>query len=259
MNNETQKKSVRDNVLEAIKKGKVKMRPKWHFVLRGALLGFSTILVLLTIIYILSFIFFMMHQNGVWFVPSFGFLAFRTFIFSLPWLLIILAIVCIVILEFLVRYYSFGYRRPILYSMLGVIGLVIAGGIVIAATPIHGRFLRTAREGHLPIAGKFYRDFDRQHFHDVHPGVITQLTQDGFNIKTANDDVFSVEITPETRLPLGLNFSVNDRVVVLGEEGSSTIKALGVRKIDDDQFGTTSIRRGPGPRPHFYPRFAPQP
>ncbi len=232
MNNEPQKKSIHDSILKAIENGSVKMRPRWYFVGRTALLATGIVLLAFTLIYIASFIIFVMHQTGAWFVPSFGFRGVQAFLISLPWVLILISIMFIVILETLVRRYSFAYRRPLLYSALGVIGLVIVGGLVISATPLHSYFLRNAREGRLPIAGDLYRGYGMQRFHDIHPCTITGITKNGFQAQYSDGTMITVVITPETRLPLGSDFKVGDSVVVFGEHESGAIEALGVRKID---------------------------
>jgi hypothetical protein len=251
MNNEPEKNNLRDRVLGAIKTGQTTMKPRWRFVTETALYALGSVLLLLTIIYIISFIIFVLHQTGVWFVPTFGFRGIWIFLFSLPWILICISILFIILLEILVRHYAFGYRRPFLYSALGIIGLVIVGGVVIAATPLHPQFLRGAREGRLPFGSGLYQQFGMQHFHDVHPGTVTELIEDGFSMKSPNDVVYTVLITPETRLPFGTNFVVSDRVLVIGEESSTTIEAEGILKTES---GTTSQPRATVRRIHFYPR-----
>jgi vacuolar-type H+-ATPase subunit I/STV1 len=231
MNNNSNKKSIQDNIRSAIENGSIKMRPRWHFILRTALLATGMVLVACTLIYIASFIIFVVHQTGVWFVPSFGLRGVEAFLTSLPWILIFIAILFIIILENLVRKYSFAYRRPLLYSAFGVIGLVTAGALIISATPLHSFFLRNAREGHLPIAGGLYRDFGMRRFHDIHPCTIIEITPNGFKALYSDNEEVNVIINAQTRLPQGEMLQVHDTVLVFGE-GSTTIYALGVRKID---------------------------
>jgi hypothetical protein len=233
MNTSEPKKTIHEKMLESIKAGEVTMRPKWHFVLRGILLGFGAVLILFTLLYIISFIIFVLHQNGTWFAPAFGFRGLGILLFSLPWILILLAGIFIVVLEILVRRYSVAYRRPLLYSALGVIGIVLIGGFIIAQTSLHPRFFMNAREGRLPVAGGLYRGFGMQRISDAHPGIIVELNEEGFTMADPREDILTVIITPETQFPLGTNFTVHDRVLVIGKRASSTVTASGIRKIDD--------------------------
>jgi hypothetical protein len=236
MNNEPPKKSIKDSVLHIIKQGEVKMRPKWHFILNGILLGVGTALVVFTLLYLASFILFILRQNGIWFLPSFGFRGLGLLFFSLPWILILTAVIFIFILELLVRQYSFAYRRPLFYSALGVILLVVIGGFVIAQTDLHPGFYRTAREGHLPFAGKFYRDFGMGSPDNVCPCQVKEITENGFKATDPHDQEVTVVITPETKFPLGTNFAAGDEVLVIGDRKDEVIMAEGIRKIDDTFF-----------------------
>lgn len=250
MSNEHNKKTVQEKILQAIKAGEVTMRPRWHFVLRSILLGTGVVLVAFTLLYLMSFIIFVLHRNGVWFVPTFGF-GFRTlsiFLFSLPWLLILVSLFFIAVLEVLVRQYSFTYRRPLLYSALGIIIFVVLGGFAVAQTPLHSHFFSSAQENNLPFAGGLYRGFGMERVDKVYPCVILQVTDHGFVAKDSGGDQVEVVITPETRFPFGTDFSVGDRVLVIGDRASSTITAAGVRVISDLEQNRT---HGPRMRVHF--------
>ena len=137
---------LRDKVLGAIKNGKVKMRPKWHYVLKTALAITGGVLLSLALLYLVSFIFFALRANGVWFMPAFGLSGMRTFVMSLPWLLIFTSLLFIIILEILVKRYAFAYRKPLLYSVLGILALAIIGGFALARAPFHRSLLRRAQE-----------------------------------------------------------------------------------------------------------------
>src|ERR1019366_7165464 len=94
-----EKKTVEGNVFAAIHSGQVKMRPRWRFILETVLLGVGSIIVLLTLLYLVSFILFVLHESGAWFVPVFGLPGWVAFFHRLPWVLIGLAIIFIFILE----------------------------------------------------------------------------------------------------------------------------------------------------------------
>ena len=92
-NNNSQKSLITGEVLEKIKSGQVKMRPKAHFVLKTALVALGFILIILFVLYLISFIVFTLRMSGIWFAPGFGLYGIKIFLFSLPWLLILIAII----------------------------------------------------------------------------------------------------------------------------------------------------------------------
>ena len=199
--------SIRDQIFTAIQSGQVAMRPRWHFVLRGVLLASGSIFLVLALVYLASFILFMLRQSGAFFVPIFGSRGWYAFFLSAPWLLIILAAIFIVALEFLVRHYSFAYRRPLLYSVATILLLVTVGGSIVAATPFHRRLSNWAEHDRLPFGGDLYRQMAHPHFGDIHRGTIMATTSFGFIFKDDHSgEIMSVVVNSHTRLPLGAEF-----------------------------------------------------
>jgi hypothetical protein len=250
MNHNPEKNSLHEKILQSIKTGEVKMRPKWHFVLRGALVGIGTVLVALTLLYIISFIIFILHQNGTLFAPGLGVRGLGIFLFSLPWILIVITLIFIAVLEILVRRYAFAYRRPLLYSALAVVFLVLVGGVIIARTSLHPKFFIYAREGRLPIAGQLYRGYGMQRLPNIHPCIITEINENGFVAEDIRNERVVVMISSDTEFPFGTNFSIGDRVLVLGDRSNTTISATAIRKIEDTMY----MRQRPGtssPRVHI--------
>lgn len=209
------------------------MHPRWYFVLKAALAFTGTVFIVLTLLYLMSFIVFILRHNGVLLVPSFGLRGMQVFLLSLPWLLITLSVVFLIILELLVKQYAFAYRRPLVYSICGMLLLVTAGGLVIAMTPLHPGLFQQAREDKLPFAGPFYRQFVNQRLNDVHKGVLLEFVNDGFFIRNYYQEKLRVIVRPSTQFPYEQEFSVGEWVLVFGQRQDGTIEALGVRKIDD--------------------------
>ncbi len=247
MTEETPKKSIRDKVLETIRNGEVKMYPRWRFILKTGLLITGGLLLFLSLLYLISFILFITHRNGVWFAPVFGFKGVRSSFLSLPWLLILISILFILILELLVRRYSFAYKKPLLYSVVGIILFTIIGGGLLASTPFHEGLFEKAREDRLPITGLLYRRFGMSHSQNINSGTIQSITENGFIMTTPGGEKLEVAVTPETRLPYGFNFAEGNLVVVFGEREDGKIEALGVRKIDNptqENFrGSSTLKR----------------
>ena len=106
------------DILKKIKSGEVEMKPHWHFVLKSLLLLLGVIVISLLVVYILSFILFFLRQSGIGFVPLYGFRGVIIFVMNSPWLLIASVGALVVVLQLLVKKYSFSFRQPLLYSLL---------------------------------------------------------------------------------------------------------------------------------------------
>lgn len=234
MNNDPQKSATVKKVLNEIKNDQIKMRPRVYFVLKGILVIFGIFLVAFFTLYLISFILFALRASGVWYLSSFGFYGFRTSFVLLPWLLILIAIILLIILEILVKHFSFAYHRPILYSILGIIIFTLLGSFIIDKTQFHPRLFQKAQEERLPIMGKFYRDLGIEKDHNVCRGIVLEITNNSFQIKTPRGKVLDVNITSKTQFPDGIDIRKDDIVIVLGERDNNKIQAIGIRKIDDD-------------------------
>ncbi len=214
--NKKEEQKMERNVLAAISSGRIKMRPRWQFILQAALLGVGAVIILLTLLYLVSFILFALHESGAWFVPNFGLPGWWALFRRLPWVLIGFVIVFVVVLEVLVRRYAFAYQRPLLASALWIVGIVFVGGLVISATRFHREIFDFSRRSGLPVIGGIYQRFGVPRFDDIHRGEIVQMATGTFVIQDDDGDTSTIIIMPATRLPLGNGFEVGDMVVVLG-------------------------------------------
>jgi hypothetical protein len=241
MNDNNEINSIRDNILKSITDGRVTMRPKWHFVLRAILLISGIVLAVLALLYLISFIIFILHQTGSWFVPSFGLHGINEFLISFPWLIVLVAAIFLILLEILVRRYSFGYQKPLLYTTVGILILVTIGGFVVAATPLHRSLFDSARNEHLPFGGGFYKQFGTPHRDSVAIGSITQVSDTGYTIEDRRDMTFKIIISDGTNFPDGRDFQVGDSIAVFGDRTDNIIQAVGVKKVTGTE---------PPPPPH---------
>lgn len=230
----SKKSLLADKVSDRIHSGKVKMRPKVYFILKTVLIILGIILAGLFVLFLMSFIFFVLRARGVWYLPGFGLPGIRALFVLLPWLLFLTAIGLIAVLEILFKHFAFTYRRPILYSILGIVVLIFLGSFIIHKTSLHSGLFRRAQQGHLPIAGKFYRDFALPKSASLHRGVVSKITDNGFIMKMPNEEMLTVVINEKTRLPLPNKIKPNDTLIILGQRDDHTIQCFGIRQINDE-------------------------
>ncbi len=219
------------HLLESIRKGELKMRPKWHFVLKTVLILLGAIILLLSILYLVSLIIFGLRETGVIFTPGFGMKGTILFFRSLPWVLIILVGVFLIILEILVRKYSFAYKTPLLYSAFVIVLGALMGGWIIARTPLHWVVIHRAPEFNIPLVGPMYRDIRYPAFKEIHTGKIVFITPRGFDMQNPRDEMIVVVMNPETRVMKRMELHVGDNVMVIGPRIGNTIDAFAVRNI----------------------------
>jgi len=223
---------IKDKILAAIDTGKVKMRPRWHFILQTSLIIVGVALISLTLLFLISFIIFSLRNTGVWFAPSFGYRGIGVFLTSLPWLLIVLTVIFVVLLEILVKKYSFAYRQPLLYSALALVLIVTIGGVAIAQTPFHRGVMRQTFERHLPIAEPFYRGGGMMGPGLIHAGSIEEITANGFILSSRLGEDLNIITSPKAQFPAGYDLIEGDLIVVMGERSDDTVQAFGVREIE---------------------------
>jgi hypothetical protein len=233
MNDTLNKKPIQEEILEEIKRRHIAMRPRWKFVLQAVMCVVGVIILILALLYLGSFIIFSLRKTGAWFVPAFGFQGWYRFVTSLPWLLVFFSIIFVAILEVLVRRYSFAYRRPIFYSVLGIVAFVIVGGFLISRTPLHGSLFKYVEKHRTPIIAPFYRGFGERRPGGIYPGTVREIRKQGFLLQDRRGVMIPILITPATRLPFDRSFLIGDLVLVLGELRGDVLEAFGIRKISE--------------------------
>lgn len=122
-----------NKIIEKIKEEDIKMKPKWHFVLK------TVLVILLGIVSFLMALFF----------SSFILFSFRPF----PWILFLLSIVFIIVLESTLREFKIVYKKPIIYSLLIIIIVLFATGMFLNKTRFHEKVERR----NLPGIRKIYK------------------------------------------------------------------------------------------------------
>ena len=234
MNNPEEKNPARLDIMKAISRGDIRMKPRWHFVLLSSLYVIGAFIVFLTLLYITSLGVFFVRDSGAFFAPSFGGRGWFSLLQSLPWLLILFILLFAIVLELLVRRYAFVYKKPLLMSLLGILGVIFLGGFFIA--PLHHGVALSVHRGELPspIDMLYHGPLRMPPPPDTYHGEIVAIGQTGFVIVDEDHGTTTVLITPQTRLPYGENFTAGERVVVIGDaDASGTVRAFGIREIDE--------------------------
>lgn len=232
-------KDIRSQVLARIAEEKVSMRPRWQFVVHAALVALGAVLLVLTLIYLASLVVFFLRESGLWFAPVFGVRGWFDMLRSLPPILILLVVACSLILEYLVRLSTFGYRRPVMVTLGGIVLLVIIGGVAVGFTPFHHQLERLGAPPdesleHAPLGFWYHGALRPPPPGDVFRGVVVIHDGDRIVIQSAEVGTTTLLIDKKTRLPYGEDFAPGDMVLAIGDEtASGTVHAFGIRTVDD--------------------------
>lgn len=237
---------LKETIIRKIQEGHVHMQPRWHFVLRTTLIVVGTVIVALGVVYLFSFVLFVLHRNGLLFAPGLGVRGLVFFVASSPWLLIVLVGAFLVTLYLLVKHYAFSYRRPLVYSILAIALFAIGGASILHAFSMHERIGAFAQQHNVPGMGPLYKKMTERRPDGVTHGVVMELHPSGFRLETEDGEDVDVRVTNRTKTPRGLGYDVDDTVLVFGDRDGDTITAFGVRPVSGDSAFSRPKGRGPG-------------
>jgi hypothetical protein len=223
---------VGEHVMESITSGRVKMRPRWYFILRDVLGVIAIIIVLLIAVYLASFAIFVLRQSDAPFVSLFGLAGWYALFTSLPLVLIILSAIFIITLAILGRRYPFGYQWPFLYSILGAIFLIVGVSFLFVQTSFYNQlFSITPISSQIPFLGTYYPGLGILQSNQIHRGEIVSFTGEGFIMSETNNQIAIIIVSSTTKLP-PVAFHPGNMVVVFGNASpTGTVLAAGVQEL----------------------------
>ena len=238
MNNDP--RHIAQKVLERVSAGKVQMRSKTYFVVRVAMTAFLAILTLAVSVWVVSFIFFSIHESGELFLLGFGSRGVVVFLSLFPWLSLIIDLGLLFLLELLLQRFKFGYRTPLLSIFVGVLLVSIILGIAFDFLPIHSMLLDRADSGQLPVIGEMYESIRDSHQNQgVFRGTVTSIQGSQFVISHSDLDHDADDGTHTVLIPSGIvlptPLQVGDRVYVFGSLINGVIQASGIQELSADQ------------------------
>lgn len=242
---------LKNNIIEKIRAGQVAMKPRWHFMLETAMWVAALLVVAMIAVYLLSFVFFVLYQSGVWVAPIFGWSGLLFFVVSSPWLLITLVAFFLLLLYLLVTHFSFSYQKPLVYSLLGTVLFVIGVSSFIQYLMIHELMQEFSQRHQLPGFAPLYKGAMEGRPEGMLVGTIIEMTQTGFVLKTDKDEMVDIVVSKKTRQPINIQYEVGSQVTVFGKKQDDMLEAFGVRLQDQPRPSTMLPRPGPQPQPDF--------
>jgi hypothetical protein len=233
-----QESDMKGKILEKIGHGEVRKRSRIYFVVQIVVVAllFSSAFVLS--VFVLSFAIFSVRESGEQFLLGFGRQGVATFIVLFPWAPLIIDILLFILIEWLSRWFKFGYRIPVLRALLGIFIFAIMGGIIVDLTPLHESLLQMANHNELPVIGEWYEGIYASHASQgVFRGTVSSVQGNEFVIFHDDNDHDADDGTWAVVVPAGFDMtslSVGERVYVAGIAGTGTIQAYGIEQLSGD-------------------------
>lgn len=237
MNEENNKQiNIKDEVLKKIQTGQISMRSKAYFLIKLGFLSILTVLITVVSIFLLSFVLFSSSLDGSLFLVRFGGSGLYNFVLTLPWYLLLVLIFLLILLDLLLKSFSFGYKSPAVF-LLGGTFLVITGlSTLVNFTPFHQSIMdRVEKDKTLPFHNIYDGVDSRYQKPGTWKGYVGKINGNSFKFKYVigikgefgEAEVFAVnEITVVGKLAEG------DLVFVAGNILDNRIMAYGIKKLN---------------------------
>ncbi len=235
-NHQSQPSGAKQSILEKIRKGDVKMRPKAYFILKIILVVFVSVCILVVSSLLMSFIMFSIGVSGKLFLLGFGWRGIVTFFALFPWGFSVIDVLLLFLFEWMLKQFRFAYHRPLIYMFLGSILLSFLAGFVINGFGVQDALLQQNDEHPIPVIGSLYEHVRMpSEKKDVFQGVVSSINGNVFTIQAndydhdADDGIRKVVAPPDDQI--GSSLKVGDKVFVAGDEQNGTIYAYGIKQI----------------------------
>ncbi len=232
MTHDSDNSPLSTRIAEVLVQTNPSIRPRWYFVLLGALMTTGALLLVCLTLFLMSFIFFILNTESITFVPTFGIAGALAIIFSLPWIIILLVITFVVILELFLRHISFVYRRPLIYSLAAVSIITVFGGLLVARTTLHETLMEHAAVSSIPLMKPLYTHYsNKPPSNKLTWGRIANTTTDGFVLEHPKRPPLFIIVTEQTQLTPNTQLTPGAIVSVFGPQQGDTIHAKGIRDL----------------------------
>lgn len=222
--------NIKDSLLENIERNKVHIIPKWRFVLYTVLAATGLLFAFLGLVFVISFVIFLLTKYGVIYMPLFGFGALLHGLASIPLTLLFLGVILIIVTELAAKTFAFSFKRPVIVTVLSVMIVATVAGCFVNLTPLHDNIREYGRNGNM---GGIMHAYDRpMPFGDemgqtIERGIVIATSTAGFVLQRFDEGTTSVIVEDKTRLTALI--SLTDEVIVFGTATSGVLYAEDVR------------------------------
>lgn len=232
--------SIAESVMEKIAQEHLPQKGKAYFVARKAAMLVGLVLCLAALVFGMSLVLFSLRVTGGWFALKAEGVRFLPSLGLLPLLLLAGLVVVGACAELLLRTFNFGYRKPLLYTGALIAVFTFAVGYGVTKTPLHRAMYERA---HMPGPGGrawsgLYPGPKPDPSRSYIVGVVHDISDTEFSLRTRATEELRVFITADTELPPERALVEDDFVLVLGPLRKGAVQARRVQFVPDE------LRRG---------------
>ena len=226
-----QENTASKKALKKILAQEISMRPRLYFTAKVVALFVVALLTLAVSISLGSFILFSIRASNETSLLGFGIPGYAIFLQVFPWRLFILDIICVVLLEWLLRKFRFGYKSPLLYLFFMILVIMLSATLVIDHSRMSDRVLQGARDNGIPLIGSLYDQGRRSPSVEsgVCPCVVEGINGNTLMMKETMSDGIQQQVTvimPSDQATSSIH--VGDHLFIVGNFTHGILRAFGL-------------------------------
>lgn len=222
INNQSQF-DLSNQVMTGIDKGKIKMRPRWYFLIGSIVFGGGLILLLITSVILVDYVAFRLRTHGPFGYLLFGPYGLKPFLVTFPFVPLVLSIIAIGMGIYLFRRYDLSYKTNFTAISIAILIATVGGGFVLDFVGVNER-LQNWEPTEQVLKERFHSDTwvaGEIRIIDFKTRTIT--------LSTPNSEEIIVLWNEQTMLPMGIQFSPGMRIRVVGEwDDNQTFMSKGI-------------------------------
>lgn len=156
------------DILKKIDSGELKKKPKWQFVLQARLVIIGVTVLFIAAIFLISFVYELLVFGRP--VPELGIgsRGFGFYLLLFPWIPVLVALLLTAVLGLVLQQYTFIYRKPLVYLLIGIIVAIGLATFILHITSFHQRFSGFSTQHKFPMFRQFYGNYRMPQRHSFH-------------------------------------------------------------------------------------------
>jgi hypothetical protein len=176
------------------------------------------------------------------------------FLKAIPWMLIGLLVVIFIILQILIRYFSFAYTRSVLVTLAATFLVIVCSNLILVTLDPRHNIARFGERSNIPVLREMHSTFRNEKQRGAIRGVIADISNTTYTVETIKGSTtVTFLITPSTRILSQENLKLGDVVLVVASQAEGFLQASVVRneisRNTKDAKTKTPLPREIRPRP----------
>jgi len=213
------KTKIEKNIIEKIKKGQIKMKPKYYFVLGSISIVFGMLLSFLFSAFFINLISNRVRVHRMTEYLPMGQPGRLIFLSNFPWHFLFLTLIFLTIGAWLLKRYDISYKKSFLAITAGVIITTVCAGLIVDKAGINKPLQRN------PGFRRLYDTKLKDKSWVI--GTFVSKQNNMYIVKISDGTEIEVKTTKDTWIP-PREFSVGECIRVVGETKNNTLDAFGI-------------------------------